>query len=163
MQCLLMPMLLRTEERDCKKKGKRASDIRWQIIIYFFNYNIMYPLISSVAKGNLGEVNPLVPELPVTEHADPRPFFHLCWNQFYCSRTTLSTINLCREKRPFNHTTMSMIQLRAPKKKAKNHETLTWKFPWKSCSTTDQPFLSSDPIKDPTRLCKNFSHQKEAY
>ena len=24
MQCLLMPMLLRTEERDCKKKGKRA-------------------------------------------------------------------------------------------------------------------------------------------
>ena len=79
-----MPMLLRTEERDCKKKknSNKASDIRWQIIIYFFNYDIMYLLISNVTKGNLGEVNPLVPELPVTAHANPRPFFHLCWNQF---------------------------------------------------------------------------------
>ena len=27
-------------------------------------------------------------------------------------------------------------------KKAKNHVTLTWKLPWKSCSTTHWPFLS---------------------
>ena len=29
--------------------------------------------------------------------------------------------------------------------KAKNHVTLTWKFPGKSCYTTHLPFLSSDP------------------
>lgn len=80
MQCLLMPMLLRTEERDCKKKRvtKQVISDDKLIIIYFFNYDIMYLLISNVAKGNLGEVNPLVPEQPVTAHADPRPFFHLC-------------------------------------------------------------------------------------
>ena len=70
----------------------------------------------------------------------------------------------CAERRDLsNHTRMSMVQSRAPKKKTKNHETLTWKFPWKSCSTTDQPCLSSDHIKDPKSLCKNFSHQNEAY
>lgn len=61
MQCLLMPMLLRTEERDCKKKKTVTKQV-----------------ISDVAKGNLGKVNPLVPELSITAHADPRPFFHLC-------------------------------------------------------------------------------------
>ena len=37
------------------------------------------------------------------------------------------------------------IQSRTLEKKAKNHVTLTWKFPWKSCSTTHLPFLSSNP------------------
>ena len=40
---------------------------------------------------------------------------------------------------------MSTIQSRAPEKKEKNHVTLTWKFPWKSCSTTHLPFLSPNP------------------
>ena len=30
------------------------------------------------------------------------------------------------------------------RKKATNHVTLTWKFPWKSCPTTHLPFLSSN-------------------
>ena len=44
-----------------------------------------------------------------------------------------------------NHTRMSTIQSRTPQKKATNHVTLTWKFPWKSCSTPHLPFLSSNP------------------
>ena len=44
-----------------------------------------------------------------------------------------------------NHTRMTTIQSRTPEKKAKNHVTLTSKFPWKSCSTTHLPFLSSNP------------------
>ena len=40
---------------------------------------------------------------------------------------------------------MSTIRSRTPEKKSKNHVTLTWKFPWKSCSTTHLPFLSSNP------------------
>ena len=39
---------------------------------------------------------------------------------------------------------MSTIQSRTPEKKAKNPVRLTWKFPWKSCSTTHLPFLSSN-------------------
>ena len=42
-------------------------------------------------------------------------------------------------------TRISTIQSRTPRKKAKNHVTLTWKLPWKSCSTTRLPFLSSNP------------------
>ena len=52
----------------------------------------------------------------------------------------------CAERRDLsNHTRMSTIQSMTPEKKAKNHVTLPWKFPWKSCSTTHQPFLSSNP------------------
>ena len=43
-----------------------------------------------------------------------------------------------------NHTRMSTIQSRTREKNAKNYVTLTWKFPWKSCSTTHLPFLSSN-------------------
>ena len=50
----------------------------------------------------------------------------------------------CAEWRDLsNHTRMSTIQSRTLKKKAKNHVTLTWKFPWKSSSTTHLLFLSS--------------------
>ena len=52
----------------------------------------------------------------------------------------------CAEWRDLsNHTRMSTIQSRTPEKKAKNHVTLTWKFPWKSSSTTHLLFLSSYP------------------
>ena len=44
-----------------------------------------------------------------------------------------------------NHGRISTIQPRTPEKNAKNHVTLTWKFPWKSCPTTYPPFLSSNP------------------
>ena len=45
-----------------------------------------------------------------------------------------------------NHTRMSTIQPRRREKKAKNLVTLTRKLPCrKGCSTTHQPFLSSNP------------------
>ena len=44
-----------------------------------------------------------------------------------------------------NHTRRGTIQSRTTEKKAKNRVTLTWKFPWKSCSTAHLPFLSSNP------------------
>ena len=37
------------------------------------------------------------------------------------------------------------IQSRTPEKKAKKHITLTWKFPWKYCSTTYLPLILSNP------------------
>ena len=52
----------------------------------------------------------------------------------------------CEEWRHLsNHTRMSTIQSRTQEKKAKNHVILTWKFPWKSCSTaTHLPSLSDN-------------------
>ena len=43
-----------------------------------------------------------------------------------------------------NHIRISTIQSRKPEKNAKNHITLTWKFPWKSCCTAHLPFLLSN-------------------
>ena len=52
----------------------------------------------------------------------------------------------CAEWRDLsNHTKMSTIQSRTTEKKAKNHVTLTWKSPWKSCSIAHLPFLSPNP------------------
>ena len=52
----------------------------------------------------------------------------------------------CAEWRDLsNHTRMSTIQSRIPEKGAKNHVTLTWKSPWKSCSIAHLPFLSPNP------------------
>ena len=52
----------------------------------------------------------------------------------------------CAEWRDLsNHTRMSTIQSRTPEKEAKNHVTLTWKSPWKSCSIAHLPFLSRNP------------------
>ena len=52
----------------------------------------------------------------------------------------------CAEWRDLsNHTRMSTIQSRTPEKEAKNHVTLTWKSPWKSCSIAHLPFLSPNP------------------
>ena len=44
-----------------------------------------------------------------------------------------------------NHNRMSTIQSRTLEKEAKNHVTLTWKSPWKSCSIAHLPFLSPNP------------------
>ena len=43
-----------------------------------------------------------------------------------------------------NHGRVSTIQSRLPEKKAKNHVMLTRKLPWKYCSTSHLPFLSSN-------------------
>ena len=52
----------------------------------------------------------------------------------------------CAEWRDLsNHTRMSIIQSRTLEKEAKNHVTLTWKSPWKSCSIAHLPFLSPNP------------------
>ena len=68
----------------------------------------------------------------------------------------------CAEWRDLsNHTRMSRIQSRTPKKEAKNHVTLTWKSPWKSCSIAHLPFLSPNP-KILKAFLKNYSHQNEA-
>ena len=84
-----------------------------------------------------GKINPFAPELPVTAHADPRPFYCL-----WCHQHNF----VCAEWRDLsNDTGMSTIQSTTSERKAKNHVTLTWKFPWKSCSTTHLPFLSSNP------------------
>ena len=57
----------------------------------------------------------------------------------------LCPLNCAEWKNLSNHTRMSTIQSRTPEKKAKKHVTLTWKLPWKSCSPTHLPFLSSNP------------------
>ena len=52
----------------------------------------------------------------------------------------------CAEWRDLsNHTRMSTIQSMTLEKKDKNHVTLTWKSPWKSCSIAHLPFLSPNP------------------
>ena len=65
-----------------------------------------------------------------------------------------------------NHTKMNTVQPRTPEKKAKKKT--MWKFPWKSCSTTHLPFLSSNPkilktfLKTfPTRMKPNKCLAKE--
>ena len=51
----------------------------------------------------------------------------------------------CAEWRDLSHhARMSTIQSRILEKEAKNHVTLTWKSPWKSCSA-HLPFLSPNP------------------
>ena len=58
------------------------------------------------------------------------------------SRTDLSRLIRFYGNTPEHN---NLIQSRTPEKKAKNHVTLTRKLPWKSCSTTHLPFLSSKP------------------
>ena len=54
----------------------------------------------------------------------------------------LSSLTYAEWRDLSNHTRMSTIQSRTPEKEEKNHVTLTWKSPWKSCSITHLPFLS---------------------
>ena len=44
-----------------------------------------------------------------------------------------------------NHKKNEHDSVKDAEKKANNHVTLTQKFPWKSCSSTHLPFLSSNP------------------
>ena len=54
-----------------------------------------------------------------------------------------------------NHTIMTVIRSSRPQKKTKKYVTLTRKFPWKSCSTSHLPFLSSN-LKILKALLKTF-------
>ena len=64
---------------------------------------------------------------------------------------------------------MSTIQSRTQRKREKRHITLTWKFPWKSCSTTHLyvPFLLSNPkilkafLKTFPKPTKKVRHEKQ--
>ena len=90
--------------------------------------------------------NLFAPEPPVTPVC-PGPRLSYRLNDvisFYC-QGQLCPLTCAEWRDLLSHTRMSTIQSRTPEKKAKNHVTLTWKFPWKSCSTTHLPFLSPDP------------------
>ena len=87
--------------------------------------------------------NPFAPELPVTAHAGPRASTS-CDIISFNGQGQLCPLTCAEWRDPSNHTRMSTIQSRTPEKKAKNHVTLTWKFPWKSCFTTHLPLLPSN-------------------
>ena len=93
-------------------------------------------------------LNPFAPEPPVTTHAGlllvhmlSTAFDIISFNcqEQLCPPTYAEWIDLS------NHSRISTIQSRTQEKKAKHHVILTWKFPWKSCSTaTHLPFLSDN-------------------
>ena len=56
---------------------------------------------------------------------------------------------------------MSTIQPRMPQKKAKNLVPLTWKFPWKSCSTIYGSF-ENEALKNEDRSTKHPNLENEA-
>ena len=88
--------------------------------------------------------NPFAPEPPVTARADPSPFY-LCDVISFNGQRQLCPLTCAEWRNLSNHTRMSTIQSRTPEKEAKNHVTLTWKSPWKSCFIAHLPFLSPNP------------------
>ena len=105
--------------------------------------------------------NPLASKPHVTARSNPPPFYLLWRHQFFNSRGQLCLLTWAEWRDLSDHTRMSLIQSRTPEKKAKKSGTLTWKFPWKSGSTTQLPLVSSNP-----KILKAFqknSHHNEAY
>ena len=88
-------------------------------------------------------LNPFTLELPVTAWQTHVPSTACDIISFNC-QGQLCAITCAKWRDLSNHTRMSTIQSRTWEKKATNHVTLTWKFPWKSCPTTHLPFLSSN-------------------
>ena len=76
---------------------------------------------------------------------NPRPFYRL-WRP--------SVFNGQVIKRSFKlHQNESTIYSRTPEKEAKPHVTLTWNFPWKSCSTTHLLSFNPEVLKAfPTKM-----------
>ena len=68
-----------------------------------------------------------------------------CDSISFNSQEQLSELTCAEWRDLSNHTRMSTIQSRTLEKQAKNHVTLTGKSPWKSCSITHLPFLSTNP------------------
>ena len=89
-------------------------------------------------------LNPFAPETHVTASADLCPFY-ACDIISVNGQGQLCSLTWGEWRDLSNHSTISTIQPRTPEKNAKNHVTLTRKFPWKSCSTTYLPFPSSNP------------------
>ena len=86
-------------------------------------------------------LNPFAPELPVRIHvlSTACDVISFIGQRESCLLTSAEWRDLS------NHTRMSTIQSRTPEKKNKDHVTLTWKSPWKSCSIAHLPFLSPNP------------------
>ena len=86
-------------------------------------------------------LNPFAPELPVRIHvlSTACDVISFIGQRESCLLTSAEWRDLS------NHTRMSAIQSRTPEKKDKDHVTLTWKSPWKSCSIAHLPFLSPNP------------------
>ena len=85
--------------------------------------------------------NPFAPEPPVRIHV----LSTLCDVISFNSQGQLCALTCAEWRDLSNHTRMSIIQSKTPEKEAKNHVTLTWKSPWKSCSIAHLPFLSPNP------------------
>ena len=120
-------------------KKLKCSDIN------YYKVQVVHNILLSMSWFHI-IFNPFASEPPLTTRADPRPFYRLRHHQ-YCfnGQGQLCPLTSANWRDLSNHTRMSTIQSRTPEKKAKNHVTWTWKFPWKSCSTTHLPFLSSNP------------------
>ena len=87
------------------------------------------------------QFNPFAPEPPVQIHV----LSTLCDVISFNGQGQLCLLT-CAEWRDLSiHTRMSIIQSRTPEKEAKNHVTLTWKSPRKSCSIAHLPFLLPNP------------------
>ena len=74
---------------------------------------------------------------------NPPPFYRL-WRHQFNSQGQLCLLTCAEWRDLSDHTRMSTIQSRTPETKAKKSVTLTWKFPWKSGSTTQLPLVSSN-------------------
>ena len=86
-------------------------------------------------------VDPFAPEPPVRIHV-----LSTAWDVISFNGQGQLCLLTCAEWTDLsNHTRMSTIQSRTPEKKDKDHVTLTWKSPWKSCSIAHLPFLSPNP------------------
>ena len=64
----------------------------------------------------------------------------------------------CARWRKLSNHTWAQFSEGYQRKRPKKYVTLTWKFPWKSCSTTHLPFCYNLILSSYT----NFSHQNEA-
>ena len=110
---------------------------------YNRNLSEVVPSIQDMIIFRDCSLNPFASEAPLTARDSPCAFYRL---RCYVIRFNGQLYPLTWEEwRDFSkHSRMSTIQWRTPRKKAKNHVTLTWKFPWTS-STTHLPFLSANP------------------
>ena len=83
-------------------------------------------------------INPFTPELPVWIHV----LSTACYVISFSGQGQLCLLTCAEWRDLSNNSKMSTIQSRTLEKKGKNHLTLTWKSPWKSCSIAHLPFLS---------------------
>ena len=107
--------------------------------IYFIR--LLWEIFFGVSTDNLLHLNPFATEPPVRIHV----LSNLCDIISFNGQGQLSWLTCVEWRDLSNHTRMSTIQSGTREKEAKNHVTLTWKSPWKSCSIAHLPFLSPNP------------------